>query len=59
MDKTLEVRIGDSLGISAAKLEREWHAAASGSVDVDAAAISRMRRYAGSMCSRAAWLGSQ
>lgn len=56
VDKTLEARISDSLGISAAKLERDWHAAARDSVDLDGAAISRMGRYTGTMCGRAAWL---
>lgn len=58
-DQPLEARIRESLGTSAMKLERDWHASASSSVDVAPAAISRMGRPEGSACSRAAWLGSQ
>lgn len=54
----LDVRIRESLGVSAAKLERTWYNVARSVVTVPPATISRMGRGVGSACSRAAWLGS-
>lgn len=58
LGKPVEERIQECLGTSLMKLERDWYAAARGGVDADGTAISRMSRYVGSICSRAAWLGS-
>jgi len=55
-DQPLDARIRESLGLSPAKLEHAWFGAASASVNKSPAALSRMRRGAGSACSRAAWL---
>lgn len=59
VDQPLEARIRESLGLSPAKLERAWFEAARAGVDMPPAALSRMRRGAGSACSRAAWLSSR
>ena len=40
-----------------AKIGKQWHEAARGRAPGDAARISRMHRYSGCVCSRAAWLG--
>jgi hypothetical protein len=55
-EQPLDVRVQESLGMSPAKLELAWFDAARASVDESPAALSRMRRGAGSACSRAAWL---
>jgi hypothetical protein len=52
-------RVDDTLGVSLAALQKEWYAHALSRVDVSPSQISRMRRYAGSVCSRAAWLGAR
>jgi hypothetical protein len=52
----LDDRIGATLGSRCAALEREWKEYLRSAVEVDPRTIARMRRPAGAMCSRAAWL---
>ena len=55
----VEEQVAAALGTTARRLEREWFEHARSEVTVPAREISRMRRYAGSVCSRAAWLSAQ
>jgi hypothetical protein len=55
--RSLREQVETTLDLPLAKLEKQWHEAARGRVPGDPARISRMQRYAGSVCSRAAWLG--
>lgn len=45
------------LGSPLYNVEREWYEHARARVDVPPKQISRMHRYEGTLCSRAAWLG--
>jgi hypothetical protein len=53
---TLPERVESALGMPVEKLERDWFEFGRSRVKVPTEKISRMRRYPGYLCGRAAWL---
>jgi hypothetical protein len=52
-------QVDETLGTTFASLEKEWYDHARSCVSVELLQSSRMRRHAGAICSRAAWLAKQ
>jgi hypothetical protein len=55
-DASLRERVRGSLGVRIETLEKDWHELARGRVPASPRQIARMDRFAGALCSRAAWV---
>ncbi len=56
--RCLEQRLQETLGVSAERLERQWHRHAAANASLTPAQTQHIRRHIGVLCSRARWLHS-